>query len=107
MTITFSEGRTTEFDPLAAAEGLFRDMAEELTQAVFALREAQTGDLAASRQAVKNLLTAVGIFHEERAKVEKLRKQSGVFAAGQHFDLGAARAEVGVRLACLRDAGGH
>jgi hypothetical protein len=107
MTITITEGLKADFDPLAAAEGLFRDMADELTQTVYAVRLERSGDLAASRQAVKNLLAAVQIFNDERAKVEKLRKQTGGHAAGHVFDLDAARAEVGVRLACLRDAGGH
>lgn len=107
MTINVTDGLKAPFDPLDAAEGLFGEMAEELKQAVFALRMERSGDLAEARQGVKNLLTATQMFFDERAKVEKLRKQTGGFAAGHVFDLDAARTEVRLRLACLRDAGGH
>lgn len=105
MTINVTEGFKEPFDALAAAEDLFRDMAEQLTQTVFALRTGNSGDLVEARQAVKNLLTAVQIFNDERAKVEKLRKQTGGIVAGSVLDLGAARSEIELRLACIRDAG--
>lgn len=42
----------------------------------------------------------------ERQHVERLRREAGTFAGGGDFDLQAARDEIGLRLACLRDAGG-
>jgi phage-related minor tail protein len=95
------------FDGMAEAEAVFRDMAEELTQAMYATRRSRKGGLAAARESVKSLLAAVSLVNEERAKVEKLRKQTGDFAAGREFDLDAARAEIGLRLARLRNAAGH
>ena len=107
MTDTATDEPKEPFDGLAEAEAVFRDMAEELTQALFAARRGRKRDLAAARESVKSLLAAVGLVNQERAKVEKLRKQTGGFAAGYVFDLDGARAEIGVRLARLRDAEGY
>lgn len=41
----------------------------------------------------------------ERASVEKLRRDSEGIAPGRELDFERARAEIGRRLACLRDAG--
>jgi hypothetical protein len=43
---------------------------------------------------------------DERARVEKLRKQIAGVVGDHALDFDAARTEIGRRLACLRDAGG-
>lgn len=91
---------------LAATEGLYREAAEELIRAVSRIREGQIDEVKAATQAVKDLKTAFQLVMDERTRVDKLRKQvAGTVGAGV-LDFEAARAEIGRRLARLRDAGG-
>ena len=55
---------------------------------------------------VKELRDVLKLLVTESQNVAKLRRDTGGLDAGGVFDLDAARAEIGRRLACLRDAGG-
>lgn len=97
---------------LEETEALYRDIAGELAAAMRGLRQGAREDLAktgaaevrAAAQAVKDLRAAFQMVMEERGRVEKLRKQVAGVGEGRALDLDAARAEIGRRLACLRDA---
>lgn len=61
-----------------------------------------------AKKATDNLMGYVRLLMEERNKVDKLRKSAaGAAGGGTGLDLGAARDEIGRRLALLRDAGGY
>lgn len=77
------------------------------------IREAREGKPGAGKEAVtyaKDFRAALQTVLNERATVDKLRKQQpGGVAEGvgeRDLDFTAARDEIGRRLACLRDAGG-
>ncbi|MBC7144899.1 MAG: hypothetical protein H5U24_05775 [Thioclava marina] len=95
-------------DLLEITETLYRDVAEELAQALQGVRRGQISEAKAAVQAVKDLRTAFHLVMEERSRVEKLRRQLAGVAAGRDvaLDFDAARAEIGRRLARLRNAGG-
>ena len=104
MTIKFSAGDEPPVDLLAAAEGLYRDIAEELTRTLKAVRDGQTADIRAATAVVKDLKQAFQVAMDERTRVDKLRKHASGIAPGGTLDFDAARDEIGRRLACLRDA---
>ncbi|WP_246831897.1 MULTISPECIES: hypothetical protein [Thioclava] len=93
-------------DLLDQTEALYRDVAEELAQALQGVRRGDISEAKAAVQAVKDLRTAFHLVMEERSRVEKLRRQLAGVAAGRDgaLDFDAARAEIGRRLARLRDA---
>ena len=95
---------------LAATEVLFREAALALAQALTRLRAGEMDEAKAALQAAKDLKAALQMVMDERTRLEKLRKQiaggGGGSGGGAHFDLAAARAEIGRRLARLREAGG-
>jgi hypothetical protein len=101
-------GSPSEDDVLAVAEGLYREAAIELHRAIKALRDGQFSEVKAAQSAIRDLRATALQVLEERGKVDKLRKQIvGEVGAGGALDFGAARTEIGRRLACLRDAGGR
>lgn len=105
MTLNFSAGEATPDAVLAQTEEWLTEAAQEIAQSLQALRQ---GDLAQSEQAKKhigNLRSAMGLYLEERNRVEKLRKQIAGAVGACGLDLDAARDEIGRRLARLRDAG--
>lgn len=111
MGMEFSARETAgETEPealLRASEELYRDIALELAQATQRLREGELGEVKAAVKAVKDLREAFQIVMDERTRVDKLRKQvAGVAGGAGELDFAAARAEIGRRLARLRDAGG-
>lgn len=109
MGMEFLGGETAPEALLQASEDLYRDIAQELAQATQRLREGELGEIRAAVRAVKDLREAFQIVMDERTRVDKLRKQVAGGAAGgaaAELDFAAARAEIGRRLACLRDAGG-
>jgi hypothetical protein len=55
---------------------------------------------------VKDLRDVLKLVVTESQNVAKLRRDAGGLVPGGVFDLEAARAEIGLRLACLRDAEG-
>lgn len=105
MGIEFSAGEEPEA-LLRATEDLYREVALELVAAKDRLREGETSEIKAAVQAVRDLRTAFQMVMDERTRVDKLRKQiAGGSGGGSELDFAAARAEIGRRLACLRDAG--
>jgi hypothetical protein len=92
-------------DLMAAAEGLYRDSAEELIRAVNRIKTGDYDKVKDAAQSIRDLKTAFFLAIDERNRVEKLRKQIvGAVGAGE-LDLDAARGEIGRRLALLRSAG--
>jgi hypothetical protein len=106
MTIKFSAGDELPVDLLAAAEGLYRDVAEELTRTLMAVRAGKSADIRAAAIVVKDLKQAFQVAMDERTRVDRLRKHASGIGPGGTLDFDAARDEIGRRLACLRDAGG-
>ncbi|HBU16508.1 MAG: hypothetical protein A2092_13075 [Rhodobacteraceae bacterium GWE1_64_9] len=108
MGMKFSGGETGPEALLQASEDLYRDIALELAAATQRLREGELDEVKAAVKAVKDLREAFQIVMDERTRVDKLRKQVAGAAAGGtgELDFAAARAEIGRRLARLRDAGG-
>ncbi|OYW54696.1 MAG: hypothetical protein B7Z31_11395 [Rhodobacterales bacterium 12-65-15] len=92
---------------LALAETLYRDAAVELHRVIEALRAGQFGEVRAAQGAIRDLRATALHVLDERGKVDKLRKQiTDQVGARGFLDFDGARAEIGRRLACLRDAGG-
>ena len=106
MDMGFKGGDAPPVDLLEETEELYRDIAGELALAMKGVRQGEVKEAKAAAQAVKDLRTAFQMVMEERARVEKLRRQVAGVGAGSELDLDAARAEIGRRLACLRDAAG-
>ena len=106
MTIRISEGDSLPVDLLAATEGYYREIAEELVRAVEDVRGGKVSEVKAAQQAVKDLRALFQMVMEERTKVERLRKQAAGTVHGHAIDFDSARDEIGRRLARLRDAGG-
>ncbi len=106
MTIKFSSGEEPPVDLLAVTEGMFREAAEDLARARQKLRAGGVDEVKAATGAVRDLKVAFELVMQERARIEKLRKQVAGVVHDHALDLDAARAEIGRRLACLRDAGG-
>lgn len=104
MKMDFGFGEASQVDLLAETEKLYREVAEELAVARDRIGAGDLGEVGNAVKAVKDLRTAFQMVMDERTRVEKLRKQVGGVVAGT-LDLGAARDEIGRRLARLRDAG--
>ncbi|WP_232831267.1 hypothetical protein [Pseudogemmobacter bohemicus] len=116
MTIRFTEG---DGDPDRAAksadaagalnltEELYRIAVEELNEAFAGIRVGKFELAKEGRRAVRDLADLSKALLEERRNVEKLRKElAGGGASDGELDLGAARDEIGRRLARLRAARG-
>lgn len=90
---------------IAEADEHFRRAVRELNVAIARLE--QGGDPSRDViEAVRGLGKALTVAFEERARVERLRRQDGSAGdAGPAFDFDAARDEIGRRLARLRAAG--
>ena len=107
MTIRFSDGDGLPDDVLAATETLYRGAVEELDRTIAAICAGQMNETKAAQTAIRQLRATALRVLDERGKVDKLRKQiAGRVGAGGALDFDGARAEIGRRLACLRDAGG-
>ncbi|WP_435168554.1 hypothetical protein [Falsirhodobacter sp. 1013] len=105
MNMDLSIGEASRVDLLAETERLYREVAEELAVATRRVSEGDLGEVAGAVRAVKDLRAAFQMVMDERTRVEKLRKQTGDVVSDHVLDLGAARDEIGRRLARLRDAG--
>lgn len=105
MTIKFTGGEEPPVDVLLATEDYLRETAEQLVRAVQDARAGKLGEIKAAQQSVRDLKTLFQMVMEERTRVEKLRKQIAGVVDGHALDFGAARDEIGSRLARLRDAG--
>lgn len=107
MTIRFSEGEEIPDDVLGFTEDLYRWAITDLRSLIAAIEAGRIEEVKAAKAAVKDLREVGKLLIQERANVEALRKQvAGSVGAGTELDLGAARDEIGRRLACLRDARG-
>ncbi|MEI4486603.1 hypothetical protein V8J36_10410 [Frigidibacter sp. MR17.14] len=88
---------------LAETAELYDDAARSLFAV---LREIKQGDTARAREAqaaVRELKAAFQLAMEERSRVEKLGRDAAGQLREQTLDFDAARAEIGRRLAVLRD----
>ncbi len=90
-------------DQLKLAEGLYRDVAEELAFAMDNIRAGELAEAKAARAAVRDLRAALQLVLEERKRVEQLRREAAGVAGEHQLDFDAARTEIGRRLACLRE----
>ncbi|MBA3911562.1 MAG: hypothetical protein C0524_17200 [Rhodobacter sp.] len=107
MAVTTPGGGTVPEDVLVVTEALYRDAAVELYRVIEAVRSGAFGEVKAAQAAIRDLRATALHVLDERSKVDKLRKQiAGQVGAGGALDFDGARAEIGRRLACLRDAGG-
>ena len=105
MDMTFSEEEeASSVKLLKATEDLYREVAEELTQAVQDIRQGDIAEAKAAKQAVRDLRAALQMALDERNRVEKLRREAAGVVRGYALDFDAARLEIGRRLARLRDA---
>ena len=101
-----AQGGTDEADVLDVTEGLYREAAMELYRTITALRAGEFSEVKSAQTAIRDLRATALQVLEERGKVDKLRKQiAGQIGAGGTLDFDGARAEIGRRLACLRDSG--
>lgn len=107
MTIRFTEGEGIPDDVLGFTEDLYREAIVDLRALIAAIKAGQVEEIKAAKSAVKELRELGRMLIQERAHVEALRKQvAGAAGTGGELDLGAARDEIGRRLACLRAARG-
>ena len=106
MTIHFSTGEAPPVDLLAATEQLYQETAQELARALIAIRAGQFDEVKGAGQSVRDLKAAFQMVMDERGRFDKLRKQAVGSVGPGELDLGAARDEVGRRLARLRGASG-
>jgi hypothetical protein len=107
MTVAIAGDDAAPKDVLGVTESLFEDAVMELYRTITALRAGEFTEVKAAHTAISDLRATAMRVLDERGKVDKLRKQiAGQVGAGGALDLEGARAEVGRRLACLRDAGG-
>lgn len=106
MTIRFSDGGGLPADLLAATEELYQVAADELARALQGIGGGDPGEVRAAVKAVRDLGEAYTMVIVERNKVERHRREiAGAVGTGS-LDLGAARDEIGRRLARLRDTRG-
>ncbi|WP_126975635.1 hypothetical protein [Frigidibacter oleivorans] len=105
MTLNITPGDDPPEAVLAVAEDWLLEAAQGIALTVQAVKRGEFPQIRDQEHQVKTLRAALQLYIDERNRVEKLRKQAAgaVGAAGLDFD--AARAEIGRRLACLRDAG--
>ena len=106
MTINFSAGEERPEELLVITETWLREAAVSLAQTVQAIRAGEFGQVKDATVCVKDLKMAVQMALDERNRVEKLRKTIAGAVGDGCLDLDAARAEIGGRLARLRDARG-
>jgi hypothetical protein len=107
MTPRIPDGSAPTDDVLAVTEGLYREAAVELYRTITAIRTGEFTEVKAAQAAIRDLRATALHVLDERGKVDKLRKQiAGQIGAGGELDFDGARAEIGRRLACLRDADG-
>lgn len=104
MTMTFKAGEPRPRSLISETEELFQDAAEEVAAVI---RKLKAGELDAKGAAlsVRDARSLLQVVLEERAKIARFDKKEAGVAYDYALDFDAARAEIGRRLACLRDAG--
>jgi hypothetical protein len=93
-------------DALAATLYLFAQAREAVMGTLSQLESQEGADIRGLGSQIKDLRDALKLVVTESHNVARLRKDTEGPGGGAVFDLDAARAEIGLRLACLRDAGG-
>ena len=98
-------------DEIDVLRWLFWDYVKDLRGHQAELEALKSGELDPAKlkkamETEKTVREAVQLLMAERIKVDKLRKDIAGGVGGGSLDLGAARDEIGRRLACLRRAGG-
>lgn len=107
MTVRFTGDVPTPEDVLGSAERLYGMAVVELERTIDAINAGEFNEVKAAQTAIRELRATALTVLQERGKVDQLRKQiAGHIGAGGALDLDEARAEIGRRLACLRNAGG-
>lgn len=108
MSMNFSAKDAAERTSIELIEGAAGFLDEAAVALMAALRAARTGEFAQTKeaqQAIKDWKVALEWMMDERNRLEKLRRTAAGAVGPSDLDLGAARDEIGRRLACLRDAG--
>ena len=107
MTVRFTGDVAGPEDVLGVTERLYEEAVIELERTMNALKAGEFNEVKAAQEAIRGLRAMAVAVLQERGKVDQLRKQiAGHVGAGGALDLEGARAEIGRRLACLRNAGG-
>jgi hypothetical protein len=107
MTMRFMGDDPTPEAVLGATEKLYGLAIMELERTIDALSAGEFNEVKAAQTAIRDLRATALQVLQERGKVDQLRKQiAGHVGVGGALDLDEARAEIGRRLACLRNAGG-
>jgi hypothetical protein len=97
----------TDEDILEVADAMYREAAVELRRTIDAIRGGAFGEVKSAQAAISALRATASQVLEERGRIDKLRKHgAGQVGPGGAIDFDAARAEIGRRLACLRERGG-
>jgi hypothetical protein len=88
-------------------ESFYLEAMADLKSVFAAFKAGQFDEAKVPKNTLRELRSLATALVQERANVDKLRKQvAGSVGAGSELDLGAARDEIGRRLACLRAARG-
>ena len=107
MTVRFTGDGDEPEGVLGVTERLYEEAVIELERTMNALKAGEFSEVKAAQAAIRDLRETAQHVLRERGKVDQLRKQiAGHVGAGGALDLESARAEIGRRLACLRNAGG-
>ena len=107
MTVRFTGDGAEPDSVLWVTERLYEEAVIELERTMNALKAGEFSEVKAAQAAIRDLRETAQHVLRERGKVDQLRKQiAGHVGAGGALDLESARAEIGRRLACLRNAGG-
>ena len=107
MTVRFTGDGAEPDSVLGVTERLYEEAVIELERTMNALKAGEFSEVKAAQAAIRDLRETAQHVLRERGKVDQLRKQiAGHVGAGGALDLESARAEIGRRLACLRNAGG-
>ncbi|MFO1175458.1 MAG: hypothetical protein U1E48_09665 [Paracoccaceae bacterium] len=108
MTLRFTAEGPGSKSLISATETLYAELTEELL-AVLQKLKAGEWDAKAATHSIREVRGALKLVLEERMKIAEFSKDAagrGGDGADGALDFDAARAEIGRRLACLRDAGG-
>lgn len=91
---------------VAAAERLFEETIEAVSEIKDKIKRRELAALPELKTAVPNAVQATKLLLQEKGRVCELHKKRAGVAHDYAIDFDAARAEIGRRLACLREAGG-
>lgn len=104
MTLRFTAEEPDPKSLISATEALYQDLADEIFQVLRKLKAGEW-DPKGTTHSVKEMRSTLRLVLEERMKIAELGKRDAGAAYDHALDFDAARAEIGRRLACLRDAG--